>query len=204
MLGVSLNADYTKDNGINRGEALMYVRQALKGTKENLSFEGGNAYVLPYAKSVSNVSNNYSGFVGETAAVPFLQMVIGNNAVYSSEPINLKENTRYELLKCIESGTMPTFLLSYDNTSSIKGTEYTEYYSVDYEILKEEIIDSYKYIEKVFSKTNGSAVVGHKVLATDVVVTTYENGAEIYINMSENDYVSDGITVPKMDYVIKE
>ena len=118
--------------------------------------------------------------------------------------INLKENTRYELLKCIESGTTPTFLVSYDNTSALKGTEYTLYFSVDYEILKNEILESYKYLEKVYSKTNGSAVVGHKVLANGVVVTTYENGTDVFVNMSEDDFSVNGVTISAMDYLIKE
>ena len=96
------------------------------------------------------------------------------------------------------------FLISFDNTSELKNSFYTEYFSVDYEILKEDILESYKYVEKVFSKTNGSAVSGHRVLADNVAVTTYENGTEIYVNMSEKDYVAEGITVNKMDYVIKE
>ena len=204
-LGTSLNADYTKDNCINRGEALRYIEKALKANeKDKLSFDGGNAYVLPYAKAVSYITNENSGFIGETAAVPFLQMVIGNNASYNSKPINLKENTRYELLKCIESGTIPTYLLSFDNTSALKGTQYTEYFSVDYEILEEEVIGSYIYVEKIFSKTNGSAVIGHRILSDDVTATTYGNGTIVYVNMSAKDYITEGITVPKMDYVIKE
>lgn len=204
-LGNSLNADYTKDSSINRGEALGYIEKALKDNeKDKLSFDGGNAYVLPYAKTVSYISNENSGFIGETAAVPFLQMVIGNNAAYNSKPINLKENTRLELLKCIESGTIPTYLLSFDNTSALKGTQYTEYFSVDYEILKNEILDSYNYVEKVFSKTNGSAVAGHRILADGVTETTYGNGTIVYVNMSEKDYSADGITVKAMDYLVKE
>lgn len=204
-LGTSLNADYTKDNGINRGEALRCIEKALKDNKKDkLSFDGGNAYVLPYTKNISYISNENSGFIGETAAVPFLQMVVGNNASYNSKPINLKENTRYELLKCIESGTIPTYLLSFDNTSALKGTQYTEYFSVDYDILKVEIVDSYNYIEKVFSKTNGSAVTGHRILADGITVTTYGNSTEVYVNMSEKDYMADGITVKAMDYLVKE
>lgn len=204
-LGSSLNSDYTKDNSINRGEALRYVKQALKNnSKARFSFEGGNAYVLPYAKMISNISNENSGFIGESAAVPFLQMVISNNAVYNSEPINLKENTRYELLKCIESGTVPTFLLSFDNTSALKSTVYTEYFSVDYNILKSKILESYKYVEKVFSKTKATAIAKHDVLADGVAVTTFENGVKVYVNMSEDDYAVNGITVKAMDYMIKE
>ena len=204
-LGTSLNADYTKDNGINRGESLRYIKSTLKeNEKDKLSFDGGNAYVLPFAKTLSYVSNKNSDFIGESAAVPFLQMVIGDKAAYNSHPINLEENTRYELLKCIESGTVPTFLLSYGNTSKLKSTIYTEYFSVDYEILKEEVIDSYKYIENVVLKTKGTSVKEHKILAEDVTVTTYENGTEVYVNKSNKDYSINGITVKTMDYLIKE
>lgn len=204
-LGTSLNADYTKDNGINRNQALGYIKEALKNNKiANLSFDGGNAYVFPYAKTVSYISNENSGFIGETAAVPFLQMVIGNNVTYNSKPINLKENTRYELLKCIESGTTPTYLISFDNTSALKSTAYTEYFSVDYDILKAEISDSYKYIEKAYSKTNGSSITAHKILGNNVTVSIYENGSSIYVNKSGNDFTAEGITIPAMDYVIKE
>lgn len=204
-LGDSLNADYTKDNCINRSETLRYIVKVLKDNENgNLSFDGGNAYVLPYAKTVSYISNENSGFIGETASVPFLQMVIGTNASYNSKPINLKENTRQELLNCIESGTTPTYLISFDNTSALKSTAYTEYFSVDYNILKNEILESYKYVEKAFSKTNGSSVIGHKVLTNDVAVITYENGIEVYVNKSLNDFTAEGITIPAMDYVIKE
>lgn len=204
-MGSWLNADYTKDNGINRGETLKYVKESLKNnSKTNLSFEGGNAYVLPYAKTLSNVSNENSGFIGESAAIPFTQMVIGNNARYTSEPINLKENTRHELLNCIESGTVPSFLVSFDNTSILKTTQYTSYFAVDYKILKDEILKSYNYLETVISKTNGSAVTEHKILADAVTATTYGNGTIVYVNKSGKDYSKDGVTVKAMDYVIKE
>ena len=131
-------------------------------------------------------------------------MVIGNNVIYNSEPINLKENIRYELLKCLESGTVPTFLLSYANTSALKGTEYTAYFSVDYEILKKDILESYKYVENVFSKTGGAVLTGHKIIASNVTVSTYDNGISVYVNKSENDFISEGVVIPAMDYVIKE
>lgn len=203
-LGVSLNADYTKDNSINRSEALLYVKQALKNNSKNLSFDGGNAYVLPFAKSISYIANGNSGFIGESASVPFLQMVIGNYSTYNSEPINLKENLRYELLNCIESGTTPTFLLSYDNTSILKNTFYTSYFSVDYKILESDILESYEYVENVFSKTGGTALTSHKIIANNVTVSTYDNGVSVYVNKSGNDFIAEGITIPAMDYVIKE
>ncbi|MBO4733607.1 MAG: hypothetical protein J5662_03930, partial [Clostridia bacterium] len=202
--GAFLNADYTKNSGINRGDALEYIKAALKKNKNaDLSFDRGNAYVLPFAKEISDISVDNSGFVGETAAIPFLQMVIGGNATFNSEPVNLKVNSRAELLKCIESGTVPTFLLSYDNTSNLKKTVYTAYYSVDYEILKESLLESYKYLDKVVSATDGTCVVRHEILSGGVTVSIYKNGTKVYVNKSDEDYITEEITVKASDYAIK-
>ena len=93
--------------------------------------------------------------------------------------------------------------MSYANTSALKGTEYTAYFSVDYEILKNSILESYKYVDKVISKTEGSAVVEHEVISEGVTVSTYANGAKVYVNKSQNDYSANGITVSAMDYMVK-
>lgn len=202
-LGSSLSADYTKNGGINRGDALGYVKAAIKDNKDiKLSFDNGNAYVLPYAEDISDISVDNSGFPGETAAVPFIQMVLGGKVAFSSEPVNLKANLRAELLKCIEGGTVPTFLLSYGNTSSLKKTAYTAYYSVDYKILRESIIESYKYVDKVVSATNGTNVINHEILSDGVSVSTYKNGAKIYVNKTDKDFAAGEITVKANDYAI--
>jgi hypothetical protein len=203
-LGSSLNADYTKNGGINRAQALRYVKQALKNSgKTNLSFEKGNAYVLPYAKEITGISVTNSGLPGETAAVPFIQMVLGGRVSYSSQPVNLHEDIRGALLRCIESGTTPTFLLSYKNTPSLKRTEYTAYYSIDYEILRKTVFESYGYVNKVITATNGTGVVNHEILSRDVAVSTYANGVKVYVNKSDKDYTAGGITVNANDYFIE-
>ena len=40
-------------------------------------------------------------------------------------------------------------------------------------------------------------------MTNDVAVTTYENGIEVYVNKSLNDFTAEGITIPAMDYVIR-
>lgn len=204
LLGAKLSSDYSKEGGINRADALAYIRSALgENKKSDLSFDKGNAYVLPYAKAISDISIDNSGFPGETAAVPFIQLVVSDKIAYNSAPINLKEDIRSELLKCIEGGTVPTFLLSFKNTSSFKGTNYTEYYSVDYEILKDNILESYKYVEKISDAIGGCELVKHEIIAENITVSTYSNGKKIYVNKTDLDYKADGITVKAKDYTIK-
>lgn len=203
-LGSNLSSDYTKETGINRGDSKRYITAALKDNKgSGLAFDKGNAYVLPYAKTVSGISVDNSSFPGETATVPFIQMVLSGKISYNSEPINLKEDIRLELLKCIESGTAPTFLLSFKNTSALKETNYTEFYSIDYEILKKDMVESYKYVDKTVKAVSGSELVSHSILSDGVTVSVYGNGKKIYVNKTDNDFAADGITVKARDYAIK-
>ena len=202
-LGYSLNADYTKKETVNRGQALRYITDTLERNSGNLSFEKGNAYVLKYAGEITHMAGGNSGLPGETAAVPFLQMVIGSNAACSSEPINLKENKRDMLLTCIESGMAPTYLLSYSNTSALKSTDHTEYYAIDYSILKESMLEDYAYVEKAVTAAKGSSIESHEILAEGVTVSTFQNGAKVYVNKTDKDYTADGITVKAKDYTVK-
>ena len=203
-LGYSLNADYTKNGAINRGQALRYITDTLAKHKGDLSFEKGNAYVLPYAKEIAHVAGGNSGLPGETAAVPFLQMVVGGNAACSCEPVNLKENKRDILLTCIESGTAPTYLLTYGNTSSLKGTVHTEYYATDYTILKKSMLEDYAYLKKAVTAAKGSSIKTHEILSDGVTVSTFQNGAKVYVNKTKKDYTADGVTVKAKDYTVKE
>ena len=206
-LGCYLNADYTKNESVNRSQALRYIKETLEKNsgKANLSFEKGNAYVLPYATAITDISTGNSGLPGETAAVPFLQMVLGGQVSCSSEPVNLADDTREVLLACVEGGTAPTFLLSAQNTAQLKSTAYTAYYSIDYEILKKTLLESYEYVNKVVTATQGGAVTRHEMLTDGVTVSTYRNGTRVYVNKSDRDYVTDdGITVKAKDYAIKE
>jgi hypothetical protein len=129
-------------------------------------------------------------------------MVMSGNVKYSSVPINLSGDIQKELLYCIQAGTTPTFLISYDNTELIKKTNYTEYYAVDYKILKSSVIDCYEYINKAFSRVKNARMVGHQVIADGISKTEYENSVSIYVNLTDNDYSNGNIEVKANDYFV--
>ncbi len=203
-IGNVLTVSYCKNKPMNRSSGMQYSIAALKQLDKKATFNGANAYVLPYAASINNLTNINSGLDGESYSVPFVQMVLDGYVAYNSEPVNLKDNPKKEILKCIESGSVPTFVLAYDNISTLKETRYTEYYAISYNILKSEIVDYYSYLKAYNSAINGSTIKSHQVLAQDVTKTTYNNGNAIYVNQSNSDFSIDGITVKSMDYIVKE
>lgn len=200
-LGTFLNSNFSSKQLINREQNLESIQQMLaEASKEHaLQFDGGNAYVLPYASSIRNVPMSSSAYKG-TVSVPFLQLVLNGMVPYSSEPINTEYDMQLALLRCIESGTAPHFLLAGDNVRKIKQTAHTEFYSIDASHWLDTVSDSYHMVEKALSGTQGASIVSHTLLADDVARVTWSNGCRIYVNFTDKAVQADGITIPARSY----
>lgn len=203
-VGRYLNSDFSQKEPINREQTAARLAQLLGAQKDRLklSFDGANAYVLPYAAAVTDLGMTHSGYAGETAAVPFVQMVLSGSVAYSSAPINLKADKQTELLRCIASGTSPTYLLAYKNVDRLKQSAYSYYYAVDFEYLRERALEGYTYVADALAAAEGSRLVAHEVLADGVTVSTFENGAEIAVNCNRTAYAQGSIRVEAQSYTV--
>lgn len=201
-VGNYLNSDFNKSSAYNRGQTADIIDSLLAEAKKQyrLGFEGGNAYVLPYATLIRDIALTNSEYLGETAAVPFLQMVLNGSVQYQSAAINLNEDSRAELLRCIESHTSPSFTLAAENIMRFKQTDYSQYYAVSFDVLKKKVLEQYQYVENALEPAAGSRMIGHRILADGVVCTSYENGARIYVNYTAEPYTAGTLTVPANGY----
>ena len=180
---------------------MQQIRVMLAGASEGrqLQFDGANAYVLPYADSVHSTpmtSSNYKG----TTSVPFLQLVLNGMIPYSSEPINTEHDMQAALLRCIECGASPHYMVAQDNIQKIKLTEHTEYYSIDAVYWMDTMAEGYRTVSTALAPTGGSVITDHTVLDDGLVRVEYENGVRIYINYNDADAEADGIMIPANGY----
>ena len=106
----------------------------------------------------------------------------------------------YTLLKTIESGANPYFVVAYDNIAELKLNRYTEYYAVEYSVWKESIIEEYQKLNEVLAPLQDQLIVGHEILADRVVKVTYENGTQIYLNYNSFAINVNDFEIPAMGY----
>ena len=199
--GSYLNSDFDEDKSINRTQTKLKLEKLFKNNKTvKLSFIGANAYVLPFASMVSDIPLTDSGYPGESTSVPFLQLVINGCVNYESSAINLMNDPDKQLLYCIASGTSPKFMLAYDNIEKLKLTDYTEYYAISFDVLKKDILKYGKYVNKALEVTDGSKLKEHKQIANGVTASYFENGAVIYVNTSDKDFIIKGKIVEAKNY----
>lgn len=195
--GSYLNSDYNRKHGSNREETRKVMDELLRQYSKDyaLSFTGANAYVLPYADCLTEISMTDSRYLGETYSVPFLQLAVSGYAQVQSVPLNLEEDLNRNLLRCMETGTVPSFTVCYGNIELLKQTDYSNYYSVSFAVQEKNILKAAAQYAQLTEATAGTKMTDHKRLADGVFLSAYENGTRVYVNYTHSDYVSDTITV---------
>ncbi len=210
-IGKYLSSDFNKDNPLTREDAKELTVQLLDQIKQNNSkilVTAGNEYTLKYATDILEVPLDDSRLLYSYATVPFMSMVLHGYKEYAGTALNLAGDYGYHLLKTIESGASPYFVVAANNTSELK--QYTtsgiaKYYSVRYSIWKEDIISAYNTVNTALADVQNSVLLKHEILTDDgkVAKVVYENGITFYVNYGEKVYeVEDtDIVVPVGGYV---
>ncbi len=177
-LGSDLSSDFDEKTGYIFREDSKINTQALlsklSGKKlsepisnptYNLILDAGNAYSLPYASSLTNVSIDSSRFLNTSEAVPFVGMVLHGSIEFSGAPINMEGDDQYMFLKALENGAGLYFTVAMQNTELLKGTkEYNQYYSVQFSVWRDEIAKTYKRYNAVMASKQNSYIVDHEFL----------------------------------------
>ncbi len=190
-LGESLSSDFDEDEPFNREDNKIIITKLLskiKGDNGKVMVSGGNAYTLPYVSDIVNIALDDSGYKYSATSVPFVGMVLHGYVEYAGEPINLAGDYRYTVLKTIENGANPYFVLAIENTSELKKYntwyEVSGYYSVRYNIWLNDMVTTYRELNEALADVKTSNIINHEFLDDEykVVKVTYSNGISYIIN----------------------
>ena len=146
-LGSDLNSDFDEDEPYNREDIRNYTEEMLAQINNNygsIMIDAGNAYAIPYADVLLNVSLDSSRYLNASEAIPFFGMVYHGYVVFAGKPTNMAGDVDYELLKIIENGATLYMMLSYDNIELLKEDPVlSKYYAISYEIWKDSLLSQY-------------------------------------------------------------
>ncbi len=158
--------------------------------------EGANAYALPYASEALDVSMGCSNLSFEKQEVPFLAIVLHGYVPFAGTSMNLADDYDLQLLKSVEFGANLSYTLNSAPAEMVKYTNYSELYSTNADHWLQKATEDYAAAAAVLNGCQGSTIEDHKMVAPDVYMTTYENGAQVLVNYSQTDYRYQGVTVP--------
>ena len=181
-LGTDLNSDFDKKDPYNREDSKLFTQQVLEKMENdyngNVMTDGGNSYVLPYAQHILNMSLQGSERMATSASVPFFSMVLHGAISYAGKPTNMASSMDEEILRIIENGASPYFVLAYQNQSALKeNTLLSKYYAVSYSHWKQDIIDVYNELNAVLGGLQNATYNSHDYLNSERIPgqVEYEN-----------------------------
>ncbi len=210
-LGQYLSSDFNEDRPLTREDSKELVIQLLSTIKENnekVLISAGNKYALPYATDIIDLPLDDSRLLISYATIPFMSMVLHGYKEYAGQALNLAGDYDYYLLKTIESGANPYFVVAMNNISELKKLNYTSielYYSVRYNIWVDDIVSAYNDVNEAIGDVQDVAMLKHDIITSDgkVAKIAYENGISFYVNYGEKPYTVENtdIVIPVNGYV---
>lgn len=207
-VGEVLNSNYRKSGYVNRQDAEEIERELLNRAAaeyQNVLVDSGNAYSFDSADYILNLPDTNSNYIIEDGSVPFIQMALHGYITYAGMPINFADDYEDSILRCIEYGSVPYFMLCDTEGYVLKNSgENNRFYTVVYEDWKDKLIDAYGRISKALSGVQDAHMIRHEEVAENLYKSTYDNGTVIYVNYADTEQTADGVAVPAKDCAVQK
>ena len=167
-LGTELNSDFDEDEPYNREDAKKHTQALFETMSEDYDLvmtEGANSFTWKYVDYIINAPLDSSRYNMSSNAVPFIGVVLHGSVEFAGTPLNMEGNIGYSMLKAIENGAGLYFVLCYENYEELKeDNRLSEYYSVRYDILKDDVIKYYTILNDLTKDLQLEKIVGHQFL----------------------------------------
>ena len=200
LSGVSLStmgeycySNFYEKNEQYRSQFPKFVADTLKPYKDAgvaMSFDGGNAYVLPYASLITNVPTHSSGYDIFCEDVPFYQAVLHGYIPYTTESLPQTADPRAAYLAAVETGTELAYIGIHEQASELFDSDYNHLYGSTYTLWMEKAAAQYKEYMPLLNKIYDQTIVDHQKIAENVYMTEYANGVQVIVN-----YNGEAVTV---------
>ena len=201
QLGTRLYADQTRKKEVTRKEVMENVTQYLS-SRNKAAFYTPNQYLWNYTGEYFDTPMVNSQYLYETDTVPFLQIVLKGSMDYYAPYANQGFYSTNSILKMIEYGTYPSFIVGGAPNQTLADTQLMDLFSIHYRDWMDIMDTVYSQVSEALTKVEGAKMAEHKVLSNGVVRVTYENGVQIYVNYNGTSQMVDGREIPPRGFTV--
>lgn len=185
-IGELVFRDHNSNAAYTRSDTAYLYRQLLAMTRDKLGMAAvnrGQSYTLGESDFVFGLpfDPSYDFIVDET--VPFYPIALHGAVAYTAKPANSRDVPEMEMLRAIEYGAIPSFIVTHESTLALRGTE-TGLYSTKYSVWRDTIVEEYRQFNEL-AAVYDQRIVDHERLSPMLYRTSYEDGTQV-----EVDYAS--------------
>ncbi len=207
-IGETLYCAYNAEKLVTRDKAAALMTDVFTSTKEVIgdkgivNTNGGNAYATPYVDNVLNapVYGSHNNIAKQE--VPFYQIVFRGYVNLASNPVNLDSEKDDLILKIAESGMSLYYLLMDADSTSFQGTSFSGSFACALDDHYEEMIANYNRLKPLYDAIGTSSISDFEIVSKDVRITTYSNGAKVYVNYGDADVTINNVLIKADDFTV--
>ena len=199
----TLYSYYSRGGNHTRGETMASYQELLANTDTPLALENPLSGYLAQTDVYLDLPLDTTSYSFLSAEVPFLPMVLSGSIPYYSSWLNFESNQQKALLKLVEYGAYPSWLLTGEDVQPLIHTNSSDVFSAQWDVLLPAMTDINAKLQALHEVIDGSAIVKHELLSADVARVTYANGTTVYVNYSKKDFAADGVTIPALNYLVE-
>jgi len=204
-MGDFIYSDHDKLPAYRRSQTMDTWIKSINLMREQVgraSVEYGMAYTLGHVDRIDNIPIDSSHYTILDETIPFYQIAIHGYVPYVAKPANLTDDPRVYKLRLLEYGAMPSYELTYNESSNLNRTLIVELFSTAYEYWAKPAAEQYKELESILAPLADKKIIDHDILQHKLNRTTFEDGTQIVLNYNSYDVTMDGQIIEAFDYKV--
>lgn len=193
-----LYSDFSKDGQLRQSVADTIANAVVSlSTEKNTMAVTGNFYMLKNVDSIVNMPlKTTASASGAYVSVPFVPLVLHGIVDYTGEPINTQVNIEETLLKYVEYGACPHFEWSYESAG--EDAQSDVYY---YDNTINTAAEYYAEVDDILNDLRDARMTDHYEVADGIFCTEYDTGSLVYVNYTDSDFETLGVTVEARSFL---
>ena len=203
-IGLDPHSDYDRREPLTRQETMDRYSALVTGQDGTKSavFQP-SMYQWAGVSSYLDVPMTNSQYLFETDTVPFLQIILKNHIPYFAPYCNLGFYSENAMLKMVEYGAYPAFVVAHAQSYMLEDTPLSEMFSVCFADWQDSITEQYKYLAQALNAVEGREILEHRMVAPGLACVSYEGNVRIYVNYNGESVTLGSLTVPARGYLVE-
>lgn len=202
-LGHLIYSDYSEEK-VSRSQFIDIIDETISAIEKQIMVYQANDYVLKYTDNYLLMPLTSSRYRIYTDTVPFSAYVLSGVMDKYSGYMNVSSTSKLELLKLVDYGVYPSYLITEESAYALQESELQQIYSSSYQTWNERIKSDNAFIKEGLESIQNAYVLSRKYISSGVYLISYSNDIDIYINYTNDSFTYDlkGITVSALSYKV--
>ncbi|MDF2699971.1 MAG: hypothetical protein K0Q49_1527 [Haloplasmataceae bacterium] len=161
--------------------------QILNDNDKNVGAYNPDFYLYPYINKYLDAPITSSELAFVDATIPLIPLILTGHTEFFSPYLNFIQNEEQSLLRLVEYGINPAYIMTSENTYELQYTNSSDIFISQYDSLKVRMSRYDSVIREGLNAINGQELVDHVFITDGVTKSVFSNGVSIIVNYTNND-----------------